>query len=131
MFSEPKQSAGIHFLSHLCMQNKILSQTSSMAKQDRGYLQPAAFLLGLTEQWHVLLSDYNCKDRRQLNKTWIFLIYQPVFSILNRTWETVKRVGRQKSVSADGKTVVTFVSLLASFLVTVLINSQCILRASM
>lgn len=51
--------------------------------------------------------------------------------MLNRTWETVKRVGKKKSVSADGKTVVTFVCLLASFLVTVLINSQCSLRASM
>lgn len=29
--------------------------------------------------------------------------------MLNRTWETVKRVGKKKSVSADGKTVVTFV----------------------
>lgn len=32
MFSEPKQSPGIYFLSHLSMQNKILSQTSYMAK---------------------------------------------------------------------------------------------------
>lgn len=28
------------------------------------------------------------------------------FSVLNRTWETVKRTGNKKGVTADGKTLV-------------------------
>lgn len=50
--------------------------------------------------------------------------------MLNRTWETVKRTGNKKGVSADGKTLVTF--LFAFFPVKVLlINSQCRLKADL
>lgn len=52
------------------------------------------------------------KGRRQLAYPFV------LFSVLNRTWETVKRTGNKEGVSADGKTVVTFVCFL-------LINSQC------
>lgn len=49
---------------------------------------------------------------------WIsfLLMYSFVlFSVLNRTWETVKRTGNKKGISADGKTVVTFFVCIFSF----------------
>jgi len=50
-----------------------------------------------------------------------------LFSVLNRTWETVKRTGNKKSVSADGKTQTAQQSLLyprANEMLTAVLRNQ-------